>query len=179
MMQRGDNWQKMVEGEFFNAFDPEIKTQKQLVRQRVAQFNRAPSKGHLQSLFALFKSVGNHCSIEGGIHLDLGSQITFGDGVYVNAHCVFLDAAEIIIEDEVLIGPAVQIYTVNHAMDSTERAAGVMKASPVVIKKRAWIGGGAILLPGVTIGEGAIVAAGSVVTKDVKPGQTVMGNPAV
>ncbi len=178
MTGRGENWQKMESGELFCAFDPEINQQKQRIRQRVAQFNRAPSKGHLQNLFCEFKSVGEHCFIEGGVHVDLGCQITFGRGVYVNAHCVFLDAAEIIIEDEVLIGPAVQIYTVNHSQVGSERAAGMMQASPIYIKKRAWIGGGAILLPGVTIGEGAIVAAGSVVTKNVQAGTTVMGNPA-
>ena len=89
-----------------------------------------------------------------------------------------LDNAPIRIGAEVMIGPNVQIYTAAHALEADERLAGVETALPVTIEDRVWIGGGAILLPGVTIGREAIVGAGSVVTRDVPPGVRVAGNPA-
>jgi maltose O-acetyltransferase len=178
MIERSEDWEHMVKGEPYMGLAADIRSQKELIRQRVAQFNRSPSKGHLNALFEQFECVGEQCRIEGGVHVDLGSQIRFGDRVYVNAHCVFLDAAKITIDDDVLIGPAVHIYTVEHPLDAQERKQGFMSAKPVRIKRGAWIGGGAIILPGVIVGEEAVVAAGSVVTKDVPDGETVRGNPA-
>jgi len=177
-MHRSDDWLKMVEGQRFNSLVPDLKAQRELIRQRTAQFNRSPSKGHLKQMFDQFESVGEHCNIEGGIHIDYGTQMSLGRCVYINAHCVFLDSASIRIEDEVLIGPAAQFYTVQHPLDPEERASGVLWAEAIHIQKRAWIGGGAIILPGVTVGEGAVVAAGSVVTRDVLAGPLVKGNPA-
>lgn len=177
-MGNSENWQNMITGELFHGLSDDIRRQKDLIRQRVAQFNRAPSKGSLAKVFELFKAVGEQCRMEGGVHIDLGAQIQLGHRVYINAHCVLLDAADIIIEDDVLIGSAVQIITVNHPLDVDQRTSGFMQAKPVQIKKQAWIGSGAIILPGVTIGEAAVVGAGSVVTKDVPAGAVVKGNPA-
>jgi len=177
-MARSDDWQRMIRGEGFNSLAPDLLQQRELIRQRSAQFNRAPSKGHLKRLFEQFESVGEQCFVEAGIFVDYGSQMTLGRAVYINAHCVFLDSASICIDDEVLIGPAAQFYTVQHALDAQARANGVQWAQPIHIKQRAWIGGGAIILPGVTVGVGAVVAAGSVVTRDVLDGALVKGNPA-
>ena len=177
-MPRSDDWQRMIRGEQFNALAPDLLQQRELIRQRSAQFNRAPSKGHLKRLFEQFESVGEQCFVEAGIFVDYGSQMSLGRAVYINAHCVFLDSAPIRIEDEVLIGPAAQFYTIQHAQDVQARANGVQWAEPIHIKQRAWIGGGAIILPGVTVGVGAVVAAGSVVTRDVPDGALVKGNPA-
>ncbi len=175
---QSENWQRMIRGLEFNPLTPELNAQRQFIRQRVAQFNRAPNRGNLKQVFDLFSSVGESCFIEGGVHIDYGSQITLGDRVYINAHCVFLDAAPISIAEDVLIGPAVQFYTAEHPKEVQKRNAGIMIAKPIVIGGGAWIGGGAILLSGITIGERAIVAAGAVVTKDVPADCLVMGNPA-
>jgi len=178
MLEQSPNWLAMVNGEKFEAFDPLLNAQKQRARQCLADFNRAPSKGNLKKVFAQFRSVGRHCQIEAGLHVDLACQIRLGDDVYINAHCVLLDAAEISIGNQVLIGPGVHIYTVHHPMDPVERAKGIMWAEPVTIGDNAWIGGGSIILPGVTIGARAVVGAGSVVTRDVAADAVVKGNPA-
>jgi len=111
-------------------------------------------------------------------HVDYGSEIRFGTGVFLNYGCVVLDVARVTIGDRVQIGPYVQILTADHPRGAAERATGAEWGRPITIGADAWIGGGAILLPGVTIGDGAIIAAGAVVTRDVAPGATVAGNPA-
>jgi maltose O-acetyltransferase len=172
------NWQRMIGGEEFLAFDPEFRRRKQLVRDRVAQFNRAPSRGHLKRLLELFKYASEQCHIESGIHIDLGCQISIGKHTYINANCVLLDGAELVLEDNVLVGPGVQLLTVTHPKDAERRKQGWMIAKPIHIKAGAWIGGGAIILPGVTVGKNAVVGAGSIVTRDVPDHSTVAGNPA-
>ena len=103
-----------------------------------------------------------------------------GKQFYCNFSCTFLDPGRITIGDRVLLGPAVQIYSVSHPLDPGERAgaSGVEFAKPVVIEDDVWVGGGAIILPGVTVGKGAVVGAGAVVSKDVAPYTVVGGNPA-
>ena len=105
-------------------------------------------------------------------------NIELGQRFYANHHCVLLDAANIRIGDDVMLGPAVQIYTVSHPLAASERITGVEQALPVQIADRVWIGGGAIILPGVCIGEGAVIAAGSLVNRDVAPYTLVAGQPA-
>jgi maltose O-acetyltransferase len=175
---QSETWVKMRAGERFDPFDSELVAQRALIRQRTAQFNRSPSKGHLKQIFALFEQVGQRCFIEAGIHIDYGVHISFGDEVYINAHCVFLDAAPIRLGNSVLVGPAVQFCSVNHPMSPEQRRQGIEWGEPITVKDNAWIGAGAILLPGVTIGKNAIVGAGSIVTKDVADNGVVKGNPA-
>ncbi|MBU2864831.1 sugar O-acetyltransferase [Reinekea forsetii] len=168
----------MRSGETFNPFDSELVAQRALIRQSVAQFNRAPSKGHLKHMFGLFERVGKRCFIEAGVHIDYGCHLSFGEQVYVNAHCVFLDVAPIVLSDHVLVGPGVKFCTVQHPLDAEQRKSGVEWAEPIHVGENAWIGAGAIILPGVTIAKNAVVGAGSVVTKDVAEGCVVKGNPA-
>lgn len=168
----------MRTGERFNPFDHELVVQRQRIRQAVAAFNRAPSKGHLKSVLSLLGSHGDHCFFEAGVHIDYGCHLFLGDRVYFNAHCVILDAAPITIGNDVLFGPAVQLYTVQHPIAAQERLSGIEWAEPITIGNGAWLGGHSVILPGVTVGEGAVVAAGSVVTKDVPAGAVVKGNPA-
>lgn len=175
---QSDAWQKMRSGDIFNPLDSELVAQRALVRQRVAQFNRAPSKGNLKQLYELFESVGRRCFIEAGVHIDYGCHLSLGEQVYINAHCVFLDGAPIVLGDHVLVGPGVKFCTVQHPIEAEQRKTGVEWAEPIVVRNNAWIGAGAIILPGVTIGENAVVGAGSVVTKDVAEDCVVKGNPA-
>lgn len=107
---------------------------------------------------------------------DCGKNLTFGKRVFVNAGCKFQDQGGIVIGDDVLIGQNVVIATLNHAMDPERR--GNMEPRPVRIGDKVWVGANATILPGVTIGDGAIVAAGAVVTKDVAPRTVVGGVPA-
>ena len=110
-------------------------------------------------------------------HCPYGVNIHLGEGVYMNAGCVILDCARVEIGGRTLLGPAVQRYTI-HPLDAKERADFIETARPVTLGRNVWIGGGAIVLPGVTIGDNAVVGAGSVVTKDVPAGHLVVGNPA-
>ena len=112
-------------------------------------------------------------------HCDHGHGIRIGEHVFINAGCTFLDGAYITIGDYTLIAPNVQIYTPHHPLDYRERRASKEYSYPVTIGKDCWIGGGAIILPGVSIGDRCIVGAGSVVTKDVPSDSLVAGNPAV
>jgi acetyltransferase-like isoleucine patch superfamily enzyme len=109
-------------------------------------------------------------------HTNLGTFTRIGKNVFINHACSFLDMGGITIEDDVLIGPRVNLVTEGHPINPAERKALMVK--PVVIKQNAWIGAGATILPGVTVGENAIVAAGAVVSKDVGANTVVAGVPA-
>lgn len=107
---------------------------------------------------------------------DFGRNIKMGKGVFINKSCMFVDLGGIILEDNVLIGPEVKILSVNHPTDPRFRRGVILKS--VLVKRNAWIGAGAIICPGVTIGENSIIAAGSVVTKDVPDNSVFGGVPA-
>ncbi|MBN8575879.1 MAG: sugar O-acetyltransferase [Cytophagales bacterium] len=109
-------------------------------------------------------------------HTNFGKHIKLGKNVFINHACSFLDLGGITIEDDVLIGPRVNLTTENHPVDPTKRKFLDLKG--IVIKRNAWIGAGATILPGVTVGENSIVAAGAVVNKDVPPNTIVGGIPA-
>jgi acetyltransferase-like isoleucine patch superfamily enzyme len=109
-------------------------------------------------------------------HINLGIFTKIGKGVFINNSCSFLDIGGITIEDDVLIGPKVNIITEGHSVDPAVRKNLIVK--PIVIKKNAWIGAAATILPGVTVGENSIVAAGAVVSRDVPPNTVVGGIPA-
>jgi acetyltransferase-like isoleucine patch superfamily enzyme len=121
-------------------------------------------------------SIDNSTRIFPPFHTNFGRNITLGKNVFINHACSFLDMGGITIEDDVLIGPRVNLVTENHPLDPSDREALLLK--PIVIKRNAWIGAGATILPGVTIGENAIVAAGAVVSKDVQANTIVGGVPA-
>ena len=122
--------------------------------------------------------VGNDAVIRPPFFCDYGYNIRLGDNVFLNFNCVILDVVEVVIGDRTQIGPVVQIYAADHPRDAEIRREGLEFGRPVRIGSDVWIGGGAILLPGVTVGDGAVIGAGSVVTRDVAAGQTVTGNPA-
>lgn len=109
-------------------------------------------------------------------HTNFGRFIQIGKNVFINHACSFLDMGGITIEDHVLIGPKVNLITENHPLDPADRRALICK--PIIIKRNAWIGAGATILPGVTIGENAVVAAGAVVSRNVAPNTVVGGVPA-
>lgn len=160
--------------------DPELVAMRKRAQRLMRDYNQtvygddAERQRILTKLFA--KPV--NATIRPPFYVDYGTEITLGDGVFVNYGCVILDVGCVVIGDRVQIGPYVQILTADHPRDAAERAAGAEWGRPITIEADVWIGGGAILLPGITIGTGAIVAAGSVVTKDVAAHSTVAGNPA-
>ena len=109
-------------------------------------------------------------------YTNFGRFIRLGKNVFINHACSFLDLCPITIEDDVMIGPKVNLITENHPLDPKDRKTVLLK--PIVVRRNAWIGAGATILPGVTIGENAVVAAGAVVSRDVPPNSIVAGIPA-
>ncbi|MEQ9261024.1 MAG: sugar O-acetyltransferase [Roseovarius sp.] len=173
--------QKMMAGAWYSCHDPELFEMQAAARRACHAHNTAApdARGAIGAeLAALFASVGAESFIEAPFHCAYGVNIHLGARVYLNAGCVLLDTAPITIGEGTLLGPGVQIYCPNHHKDRAQRRAGLERARPVSLGRDVWIGGGAILLPGVHIGDGAIVGAGSVVAHDVPEGGLVAGNPA-
>lgn len=121
--------------------------------------------------------MGEGVWIEPPFHCDYGSNIILGDKVYFNFNCVILDCAAVTIGSNVCFGPAVQIYTATHPLNAIERRAGLEFAKSIEIADDVWIGGGAIICPGVRIGARSVIGAGSVVTRDVPADVIAAGNP--
>lgn len=122
------------------------------------------------------KKIDESTTIFAPFYTNFGKFTSIGKNVFINHACSFLDMGGITIEDKVLIGPRVNLVTENHPLDPEDRRALI--TSPIILKQNAWIGAGATILPGVTIGENAVVAAGAIVTKDVDPNTVVGGVPA-
>lgn len=125
----------------------------------------------------LFGSVGKNPSVSRGFQCDFGCNIFVGDNFYAGYNCVMLDYAEIRIGDNCLIGPNVGIYTASHDLAPEDRYK-TGYAEPITIGNNVWIGGNSCVLPGVTIGDGAVIAAGSVVSEEVEPFTVVGGTPS-
>jgi acetyltransferase-like isoleucine patch superfamily enzyme len=122
------------------------------------------------------KEIDASTTIFPPFYTNFGRFITLGKNVFINHACSFLDLCSISIEDDVMIGPKVNLITENHPLDPGDRKTVLLK--PIVVKRNAWIGAAATILPGVTIGENAVVAAGAVVSRDVPPNSIVAGIPA-
>lgn len=122
--------------------------------------------------------MGKDANIRAPMFVDYGYNIFIGDGVFLNFGYVFLDVCRIEIGAGSQVGPGVQFYAADHPRNPVERAAGIEFGRPISIGTSVWIGGNSIILPGVSIGDDAIVGEGSVVTSDVARGSTVVGNPA-
>jgi maltose O-acetyltransferase len=171
--------EKMLAGEIYNCLDGDLETDRQNVRRLLRLYNLAEAASERQSILGrLLGHIGPNSIIESPFHCVYGQNIHIGDHVYMNVLCTILDCAEVRIGDHVMFGPAVQIYTAAHLLQAEGRNQGLEVAKPIVIEDNVWIGGGAILLPGVTIGRNAVVGAGSVVPRNVAANTIVAGNPA-
>lgn len=172
--------QKMLAGEPYRV-DAELGAEQMRCRALMDAYNAIPAhdkEARREGLKALFGSVGSFSTVRSPVYVDYGSNIKLGQGVFLNFGCVLLDVVSIEIGDETQIGPGVQILTADHPRDPRERETGVEWGIPVKIGRNVWIGAGALILPGVTVGDDAIIGAGAVVTRDVPKGATVAGNPA-
>jgi maltose O-acetyltransferase len=172
---------EVADGRWYSCLTPEFAALQEVARHacwRHATMDPALRGGCAPELAALFAAIGEGVLIEAPFHAAYGRNIALGDRVYMNAGCVILDTAPVRIGQGTMFGPTVQIYCADHAHGIEERRRGLERALPVTIGEEVWIGGGAIILPGVTVGDGAIVGAGAVVTRDVAPGARVVGSPA-
>lgn len=155
----------MRSGDWYSCRDPELEALRHSARCALHMHNTAapgPSDSLSLILAELFAGHGAGCFIETPFHCAYCANITLGCNVYLNAGCTILDTTPVRIGDRSMLGPGVQIYCAQHHKDRVLRAQGLERASPVTLGSDFWIGGGAILMPGMTIGEGAIVGAGSV-----------------
>lgn len=173
--------QKMLAGELYRAVGPEILGDALRANRLLHAYNAtilAEEERRQEILAELLGAIGEGAVIRPPFQCDYGYNITLGRGTFLNFGCVFLDVAPITLGEACQIGPTVQIYTADHPRDPDLRRQGFESGIPVRIGNNVWLGGGAIILPGVTIGNDAIIGAGSVVTRDVPAGVTVAGNPA-
>lgn len=173
--------QKMLAGEFYTAADDELQAEQAAARRWMERYNRTiglSPEQHGQLLREGLGAVGDNTVIRPPFHFDYGYNIKVGSGVFMNFNCVILDVVQVEIGDGTQIGPGVQILTADHPREPALRAQGLEFGRPIRIGKNVWIGAGALIMPGVTIGDDALIGAGSVVTRDVAPGVTVVGNPA-
>lgn len=173
------NKAKMLRGSLYDALDPELTAEHLAAEALLLQVNASTNPVERVTLFqALLGNYGEGTVVRSPFFCDYGYNIRLGARVFLNFNCVLLDVMPITIGNGTQIGPAVQIYAADHPRDAATRQQGLELGKPVSIGKDVWIGGGAILLPGVTVGDDAVIGAGSVVTRDVMAGCTVAGNPA-
>lgn len=181
--------EKMLAGELYDCGDPELITRWHEAKRLQHSYNNTPStesKTLSALLDQLLGSRGDSVWITAPFFVDYGNNIHLGNHIEINMNCVFLDVNRIEIGDHSGIGPGVHIYTVFHPLPPEERlsfgADGEFsfwksQSSPVRIGRNVWIGGGSIILPGVTIGDGTTIGAGSVVTRSIPPRCIAYGNP--
>jgi maltose O-acetyltransferase len=172
--------QRMLAGELYDGFDPELMRIRSQARKLLQQYNNTAMEARTcrtALLKQLFKECGTSVWIEPPFFCDYGVNTIIGEGVFLNCNCVILDCNEVQIGAGTMIGPAVQIYTAYHPTDSAIRKTGRELAAPVSIGRNVWIGGGAILCPGVTVGDDSTIGAGSVVIREIPAGVIAAGNP--
>jgi len=172
---------KMLAGELYRSADPELAAERQRTQRLLIRYNT--TSGEVMSsrtalLRELLGAVGDGTVIMPIFACDYGYNIRLGQNAFINYNCVFLDCAPIEIEDNLQMGPAVQVYTATHPIEADVRRSGLEYARPIRIGHDVWIGGGAIILPGVTIGDRSVIGAGSIVVDDVPSASVVVGNPA-
>lgn len=171
---------KMLAGELYLASDPELTATHLRAQAVLARFNVTAAEADAERralLTDLFARFGEGTVLKPTLRCDYGFNISIGDRSFVNYDCVFLDCHRITIGDEVQIAPGVHLYTATHPLEAKARRSGLEYALPVVIGDGVWLGGGAIVCPGVTIGENTVVGAGSVVTRDLPANVVAAGNP--
>jgi maltose O-acetyltransferase len=170
---------KMLAGEVYNCLDPELEDIRQRTKELMRRHNRSDSVSERQAILdQLLGRIGPNSVIEPPFYCAYGQNTYIGDFVFLNHQCTILDCNEVRIGDHVMVGPAVQIYTAAHALEAQSRIEGWEVAKPIVIGDNVWLGGGAIVLPGVSIGRNAVVGAGAVVSRSVAANTVVAGNPA-
>ena len=171
--------EKMLAGEIYNCLDAGLEAERQEVKRLLRLHNLAEAVPERQTILRqLLGQIGRNSFIEPPFYCVYGQNIHIGDHVYLNYLCTILDCNEVRIGNHVSIGPNVQIYTAAHLLKAEPRIQGLEEAKPIVVEDNVWLGGAAILLPGVTVGRNAVVGAGAVVSRDVPPNTVVAGNPA-
>lgn len=172
--------EKMIKGEWYNAADKELLDLRNKARELVFEYNNLPPKDFKPFsaiLKKLFKKCDSKTFIEPPFRCDYGFNVSVGKNFYANYNLVLLDSEKITIGNNVMLGPNVSFYTVDHPLHHTDRNTFLEQAKPITIGNSVWIGGNTVILKGVTIGDNAVIGAGSVVTKDIPKNSLAFGNP--
>ena len=173
--------EKMLAGELYQAGDPELVAERLEARKLLKTFNDSDpedSEYRISLVRKLFRKSGKNLWVEPPFYCDYGSNIEVGDDVFFNFNCVVLDVCKVTLGDRVLVGPNVQFYPATHPLAPIPRGQLWEYGKPIVIGSDVWIGGSAVICPGVSIGERTVIAAGAVVTKNFPLDVVVAGNPA-
>ncbi|MFF5155515.1 sugar O-acetyltransferase [Streptomyces sp. NPDC000348] len=173
--------ERMLAGDLYIADDPEIARRQQRAMRLAARYQAAYPENPAEArpiLAELLASVGEDVEVRPPLYVDYGSNITIGARTFVNYHLTALDVARITIGEDCQIGPNVQLLTPTHPVEPGPRRDKLEAALPITIGDNVWLGGGAIVCPGVTIGDNSVIGAGAVVTKDVPANVVAVGNPA-
>src|SRR4051794_900000 len=170
---------KMLTGELYDPLDPELVRARDLARDLCHDLNATRERdqeARRRILKELFGQGGDSVWMQPPFYCDYGSNILLGERIFFNFNCVVLDVCRVSIGDYTLFGPAVQVYTATHPMNAELRRSQEF-SKPIEIGSDVWVGGGAILCPGVRIGSRAVIGAGSVVTRDIPEGVFAAGSP--
>ena len=173
--------ERMLAGEPYIADDPEIAAEHRRSRALMERYNATPATEaelRRELLAELLGGVGEGTDIRSPLYVDYGANTVVGARCFANYGLVVLDVAPVVIGDDVQIGPHVQLLTPTHPVEPGPRRDKWEAARPVTIGDNVWLGGGVIVLPGVSIGDDTVVGAGSVVTRDLPAGVVAVGNPA-
>jgi maltose O-acetyltransferase len=169
----------MIAGELYDPLEPELVAARNRARDLCQALNatrESDEEERRRILIDLFGGGGGEVWMQPPFFCDYGSNIKLGRRVFFNFNCVVLDVCPVTIGDFTLFGPAVQVYTPMHPLDAIERR-GKEFGKPVTIGSDVWVGGAAVICPGVTIGSRSIIGAGAVVTRDIPDGVFAAGNP--
>jgi maltose O-acetyltransferase len=180
MMEEKTEKEKMMAGELYLASDPELASDRLRARRLTVDYNatfEGEANRRSRILQELFGSLGPGAEIEPPFYCDYGHNIYAGSRLYMNFGCVVLDCNRVDIGDDAQFGPYVQIYAATHPIDPAVRKSKRELSAPVRIGNNVWIGGGAIILPGITIGDNTTIGAGSVVADDIPANVVAAGNP--
>jgi len=172
--------EKMLAGELYDPLDPQLVADRLRTRLLIKELNDSredQAEERMRILKALIPQAGEGLWMQPPFYCDYGYNMLVGEKVFFNFNCVVLDVAEVKIGSRTLFGPNVQIYTATHPIDPVERASGLEYAKPIRIGEDVWVGGSAVICPGVTIGNRCVIGAGSVVTKDIPDDVFAAGNP--
>ncbi len=170
----------MLAGELYNALDQELSDDRLRTRLLLKELNDSredQTDERIRILKELIPNAGADLWLQPPFYCDYGYNMVVGDKVFFNFNCIVLDVMQVTIGSRTLFGPNVQIYTATHPTNYKERATGLEYAKPIRIGEDVWVGGSAVICPGVTIGDRTVIGAGSVVTKDIPSDVFAAGNP--